>query len=44
MPSTTTWNVLCTFIYTGEQLAANPMLSISRDDDEPWTFHHRACR
>lgn len=20
-----TWNVLCTFLYTGEQLAANPM-------------------
>ena len=21
-----TWNVLCTFLYTGEQLAANPMM------------------
>ena len=25
-----TWNVLCTFLYTGEQLAANPMQLIGR--------------
>ena len=25
-----TWNVLCTFLYTGEQLAANPMQLVGR--------------
>jgi integrase/recombinase XerC len=25
-----TWNVLCTFLYTGEQLAANPMQMVGR--------------
>ena len=30
MLSTTTWNVLCTFLYTGEQLAANPMQLVGR--------------
>ena len=25
-----TWNVLCTFLYTGEQLAANPMQRVGR--------------
>ena len=25
-----TWNVLCTFLYTGEQLTANPMQLVGR--------------
>ena len=35
-----TWNVLCTFLYTGEQLAANPMQLVGRPKlaKPPWVL------